>query len=120
MQKFIHVNKETREFIAKAFNISGRMVNYALRFEKSTDLAQRIQVLAMKRGGIVMYEVPELETIHDSDGYMRQYLPNGAMLEINKSTGEVDVLFRGEKVYNYHMVLVSDIANIQNIAARLK
>lgn len=120
MQKFIHVTKETREFIAKAFNISGRMVNYALRFEKNTDLAKRIQILAMQKGGIIMNEVPEIETIHDADGYMRQYLPNGAMIEFNKATGEVDVLFRGEKVYNYHMVLVSDIANIQNIAASLK
>ena len=120
MQKFIHVNKETREFIAKAFNISGRMVNYALRFEKSTDLAQRIQVLAMKRGGIVMYEVPELETIHDSDGYMRQYLPNGAMIEINKSTGSADVLYKGECVKQYSDILVSDIENIQLFATGLK
>lgn len=38
------------------------------------DLAKKIRSLALQRGGIVMVEAPEMDTLHDADGYMRQYL----------------------------------------------
>ena len=42
-------------------------------------------------GGVLLLLTPAMETIHDKDGYMRQYFENGAMLEADKHTGTVQV-----------------------------
>ena len=75
MKKQVTVTKENREFLEKAFKVSSVMIWKALTFESDTDLARRIRKLAVERGGIEMCFCPVLETMHDSDGYMRQYLP---------------------------------------------
>ena len=81
MKKYIHVKKEDREFLAKVFGITPRMVFNAVHFESDSELARKVRKLAMDRGGIVMVEAPEAETLFDADGYMRQYLPGGVLLE---------------------------------------
>lgn len=120
MEKRIDVTKENRVFLATTFKVTDRMVWKALTFEGDSDLAKRIRKLALKRGGIVINTLPEIETLHDSDGYMRQYFPNGAMLECNKANGHVDILFRGQKVKGYDDVLISQLEGIQNWAGTLK
>lgn len=70
--------------------------------------------------GIVMVEVPEMETLFDADGYMRQYLPNNTMLELNKKTGGCEVFHKGEKVRRYENVEVAEIENIQSWALALR
>lgn len=123
MKKYIHIKKEDREFIAKAFGISERSVFNAIRFDDrrgDTDLAKKVRKLAMDRGGIVMVEVPEMETLFDADGYMRQYLPNNTMLELNKKTGGCEVFHKGEKVRRYENVEVAEIENIQSMALALR
>lgn len=123
MKKYIHIKKEDREFIAKAFGISERSVFNAIRFDDrrgDTDLAKKVRKLAMDRGGIVMVEVPEMETLFDADGYMRQYLPNNTMLELNKKTGGCEVFHKGEKVRRYENVEVAEIENIQSWALALR
>ena len=82
MKKYIHLKKEDREFIAKAFGITPRMVFSAVHFESDSELARKVRKLALDRGGIVMVEVPETETLFDADGYMRQYLPGGVLLGV--------------------------------------
>ncbi len=122
MKKYIHIQKEDREFIMRAFGISEKSVFNAIRFDDrrgGTDLAKKIRKLAMDRGGIVMVEVPEIETLHDADGYMRQYLPNNTLLEFDKEDGGCDVFHEGEKVRRYENVVVSDIKNIQGWALAL-
>ena len=74
MKKQVTVTKENREFLEKAFKVSSVMIWKALTFESDTDLARKIRKLAIERGGIEMCFCPVLETMHDSDGYMRQYL----------------------------------------------
>lgn len=123
MKKYIHIKKEDREFIAKAFGITERSVFNAIRFDDrrgETELARKVRKLAMERGGIVMVEIPEIETLHDADGYMRQYLPNGVLIEINKENGSCDVFHKGEKVRSYENVLVKEIPEIQDWASALK
>lgn len=123
MKKYIHIQKEDREFIAKAFGISERSVFNAIRFDDrrgGTDLAKKVRKLAMDRGGIVMVEVPEEETLFDADGYMRQYLPNNALLEFSFEDGGCEVFHKGKKVRRYENVEVSDIKNIQNWALALR
>lgn len=86
MKKYIHIKKEDREFIMKAFGVTERTVYNAIRFDEkrgNTELAKRIRKLAMERGGIVMTVIPDVETLFDADRYMRQYLPNGVLLEFS-------------------------------------
>ena len=122
MRQYIHVTKETREFLSKAFGIEPRTVYNALNFVKDNDLAKRVRKLAYEKGGILMCQGEWGETLHDNDGYMRQYLPNGAMLEIGKTpeTKGGAVFFRGEKVRHYDEVIASEIIDIQNWAITLR
>ena len=54
MRQYIHVTKETREFLSKAFDIEPRTVYNALNFVKDNDLAKRVRKLAYEKGGILM------------------------------------------------------------------
>lgn len=123
MKKYIHIKKEDREFIMKAFGVTERTVYNAIRFDEkrgNTELAKRIRKLAMERGGIVMTVIPDVETLYDADGYMRQYLPNDVLLEFSRENGGCDVFHKGMKVRHYENVLVKDIPEIQNWASTLR
>ena len=120
MKKYIHVTKEVRLKLMAIFGVGDRVVWNALNFHKErgmTDTAKRIRECAKKNGGIVMNELPEVETLHDADGYMRQYFPNGAMLECNKKDGHVDLLYKGCKVTGFDDVKISQLENIQYLAS---
>lgn len=122
-KRYIHIKKEDREFIMKAFKVTERTVFNAISFDEkrgNTELAKRIRKLAMERGGIVMVKHPEMETLFDADRYMRQYLPNDVLLEFSLKDGGCDVFHRGEKVRRYENVDVRSIQNIQNWAMSLK
>lgn len=120
MKKYIHVTSEDRQFLAKAFNVSNVTVWKALRFEQDTDTIRRIQKAARERGGIVMAVAPVMETLHDHDNVIRQYFPNGALLEISKNDSTGVVTYKGEEVRHYDNVTFSNINSIQNFAAALK
>ena len=107
-------------FLAKAFNVSSVTVWKALRFEQDTDTIRRIQKAARERGGIVMAVAPVMETLHDHDNVIRQYFPNGALLEISKNDSTGVVTYKGEEVRHYDNVTFSNIDSIQNFAAALK
>lgn len=120
MKKYIHVTKEVREHLMKIFSVSAVMVWKALTFESESVLANKIRKAAFENFGILMNELPAVETFHDHDNYMRQYFPNGVLLEVNKSNGDVDVIFKGESVKHYENVFVRDLKGIQNRAATLR
>ena len=122
-KRYIHIMKEDREFIMKSLGVTERTVLNAIRFDEKrghTDLAKRIRKLAMSRGGIVMVVNPEIETLFDADNYMRQYFPNGALIELDKKAGTGDVLFKGERAGHYEDVSLRDIEEIQAFASALK
>lgn len=122
-KRYIHIKKEDREFIMKAFKVTERTVFNAISFDEkrgNTELAKRIRKMAMERGGIIMVKHPEMETLFDADRYMRQYLPNNVLLEFSLDDGGCDVFHRGEKVRRYENVSVRNIQNIQNWAMSLK
>lgn len=125
MKRYIHIQKADREFILDLFKVTGRTVDNALRFDAergNTDLARKIRKVAMEHGGIVMVVSPEAETLFDADGYMRQYLPNGVLLEFEKEVGNggCNVYLKGDMVRRYDNVQVRDIPAIQNWAATLR
>ena len=122
-KRYIHIMKEDREFIMKSLGVTERTVLNAIRFDEkrgNTDLAKRIRKLAMSRGGIVMVVNPEIETLFDADNYMRQYFPNGALIELDKKAGTGDVLFKGERAGHYENVSLRDIEETQAFASALK
>ena len=121
MKKYIHIQKEDREFIAKALRITERTIYNATHYEdmnEGTDLMLKIRTLALQRGGLVMVEAPEWEVLHDADGYMRQYLGD-VLLEFSKTEPVCDVYKKGEKVRHFDNVMTSDIQGIQDWAAKL-
>lgn len=123
MKRYIHIKKEDREFIMKAFKITQRAVFNAIHFEdlnKGNDLAKKIRTLALERGGIVMVEAPEGELFHDSDNYMREYLPGYVLIELSKTDGSGVVFKKGERMRSYKNVSLTDIPGIQAYAAGLK
>ena len=123
MERYIHITKTDREFIAKSFGISERTVRNAIRFDEgrgNSELAARIRKLAIERGGIVMVVVPEIETFYDYDKMMRQYCPNGALIEIDRKDSSGQVIFKGETVKTYEHVTLSDIDKIQACASALR
>jgi len=65
-----------------------------------------------------MVEVPETETLFDADGYMRQYLPGGVLLEFKYSDNSCTVFVRGEEKRKFEHVYVSDIPYIQEFAGK--
>lgn len=122
MKKYIHIKKEDRDFIAKVFGITGRSIYNALHFDDErggSELAKKVRKLARERGGITMVAAPEEETLFDADGYMRQYLPGGVLLEFSLEDGSCVVYKHGEKVRRFDKVLVKDIPFIQDWASSL-
>ena len=123
MKRFIHITKENREFLVKAFNVSRKTVQNAVTYageRGQTDLAKRIRKLALERGGIPMVTATEVETLFDHDNHMRQYFPNGALLEINKENASGDVFFKGENLRHYDKIELSGISAIQDWAQALR
>ncbi|MEY8688020.1 hypothetical protein AB9N12_18510 [Bacteroides sp. AN502(2024)] len=119
MKKYIHVTKEDRHFLAQAFGVSDVTVWKALKYEQDTNTIRKIQFHALQRGGILMIVSPAMETMHDVDGYMRQYFPNGVMLECDKNTGRVDIIKDGKPVKNYKNVMLNQFPAIQAEAQNL-
>lgn len=120
MKKYIHITKADRDFIAKALGITDRMVFKGIRFESDTELAKKVRKLAKERGGITMVVIPEIETFHDFDMVMRQYFPNGALVELDRNDGRGYVIYNGEIVRTYENVLVKEIGGIQKFALSLR
>lgn len=72
MEKYIHIKKADREFIAKALKVTERTIFNATHFEdinEGNDLMKKIRTLALQRGGIVMVKAKEAEILYDADGY---------------------------------------------------
>lgn len=120
MEKYIHITKEVRDHLKKTYHVSGMTLWKALYYKSTSELANKIRRDALEHYGIVMTIIPELECFHDHDNYMRQYLPNGAMLEFDKTNGGGDVFFKGRKVRHYDSVEMREIPAIQKWAATLR
>ncbi len=120
MEQYIHITKEVRQHLRKVFKVTDVMIWKALNFESDSKLAGKIRKAAYENYGILMVKAPAIETLHDHDNFMRQYLPNDVLLEFNKNNGDGDVYLRGKCVRHYENLLWSDIKGIQNWAMTLR
>ena len=121
MKKFIQISRKDRDFIAKTFGITDRMVGKGLYYESYSELAKRIRTLALQRGGVIMNVIPEVETIHDAGGLMMQTFADGARLFVNKETGLVTLLRKNETVpvKGWNNPTITEFEKIQRMAAQL-
>lgn len=120
MKKQIEVTKEVREKLEKVFNCTRISVWRALSFESDSDQSKRIRKAAKEMGGVTLCIGSECETIHDANGYMRQWFGNGAVLEADKHSGHVDVYDRqGIKRNMWENPTITQLYVIQEFAAAL-
>lgn len=120
----IEVSQEVREMIMKTFGVSGQTVTNALNYSGGTrsesDLAKRIRKMAMQNGGRRMAYWPECETIHDEvNGTMVQTFNNGAVLTIDKQTGNARVDYKGVTRMRQENISVRQIYMLQKYAAAI-
>lgn len=120
VRRQIDVDKGTREKIEKVFNTTSVSVWRALSFRDNSPKSQRIRKYAELNGGVMLILAPSVETIHDADGYMRQYFSSDVMIEADKNTGGVALMLRGETVKQWENVLLKDLKEIQMEAERLR
>lgn len=123
MKRYIDITRENREFLMKAFGVTDKTILNAITFDAlrgNTELAKRIRKLALERGGIVMVEVAEIETWRDTDGHVRQYFPNGVVLDGDKKSGKVDLLIGGKVARSYDNPRISEMESIQREAMALR
>lgn len=122
MKKFIQISRKDRDFIAKTFGITDRMVGKGLYYESYSALAKRIRTLALQRGGVIMNVVPEVETIHDAGGMMKQRFANGAELIVNKETGSVTLWEKGmlTPTKTWDNPTIKRFERIQRLVAQLR
>lgn len=118
-EKRIDVNKQTRELLVKMFNTTSVSVWRALSFRDNSPKSQRIRRAAEQRDGKLLMLTPAMETIHDAEGFMRQYFPAGVMIEADKNTGRVELLKNGEVVKSWDSVKLSEFPTIQQEAVKL-
>ena len=121
MDRRIKVSDDLRRKIAKTFGVSETTVRSALRYDQEkgqTDTAKRIRVMALKEGGVVTVSLPECETIHDEkNGMMVQTFGNGAVLTIDKHSGDARVEYKGRTRMRQENISVRQIYVLQEYAA---
>lgn len=122
MKRQITVTKATRKQLEKLFKVTERTIFNALDLSKpGNDLHKRIRKAAMNCGGVVTVVTTDLECFHDEPGGpMRQYLPNGAILEFYRTDGTGHIFFRGKEVATFENVTIPMIYEIQKQAAALR
>ncbi len=121
MDKRIKVSDDLRRKIAKAFGVTETTVRNALRYDAKkgqTETAVKIRMMAIQNGGVPTVSLPECETIHDEkNGTMVQTFGNGAVLTIDKSTGNARVDYKGKTCLRQQNILVTQIYVLQEYAA---
>lgn len=118
MKRRIDTTKELRQKAMKVFGVTEQTVFNAIGFDSkrgNTDKAKRIRSYLLQNGGVILVELKEVETIHDADGYMRQYFPNGAMIEVDKKTGNLKGYYRGKEVMDFKDVKIRHLQDIQQV-----
>ena len=121
LKRHINADSKEKEYLAKLFNVTTRTVFNALGYTDPENILHRkIRKAAIERGGVEMAELPVDETIHLSDGTMRQILRNGAILEFHREDGSGHIFYKGKEVARYDNVTIPQIYEIQQEAMQLR
>lgn len=115
MRKQILTDNETKSFLMKAFGCSRQAVWQALNFERNSDQARRIRILALKRGGkLTDGYMPECETTHEeAERTMTQTFGPRVKIVYDRDTDETHVFVDGQCKENYKGLGVPDFMQLQ-------
>ena len=96
MKKQILTDRAEKAYLQKLFGCTHVMVWKALTFNSDSELARRIRVAALKRGGKLSDgDMPEMETYHDTETMTHTFGPRVKLI-FYKADGTVDVLVDDE------------------------
>lgn len=99
MKKQIYADVETKDFLAKTFKCSKQAVWLALTFQRNSETARRMRVLALKRGGaLVGAKKLEWDTTHEEvEKTMTQTLGERVKIVYDKTNGEATLYVDGQR-----------------------
>jgi hypothetical protein len=92
MERFISLRSEQVKELAAKMDMTIAMVHRCLSYSNERAVAFKVRREALAMGGVPMLTAPECETIHDADGFMRQYFNNGAQIIVDKRVGRVTLI----------------------------
>lgn len=118
-KKYVYVTQEVRSRIQAETKMSDAGLWKALNYESNGRQSVLVRSLALSYGGEVRYDLPECETIHDSEGRMIQTFANGALIICDKTTGDMRVEHNGEVVSTFPDARLSTLKIAQALASRL-
>nr|DAW69769.1 MAG TPA: hypothetical protein [Caudoviricetes sp.] len=119
-KRSIAASAELKAKLAEMWNVTPRMVNKALLEWSDSRLAHVIRRTAMEHGAVVMVSALECETIHTSNGKMRQTFANGAVLEVTMQTGRCVVTHYNKVVKEVEILTLEELDALQQEVAALK
>ena len=116
MKKQILTDNETKTFLMKAFGCTRQQVWRALNFERNSEKAQRIRILALKRGGkLTEGYVPQCETVHNTaDCTMEQTFGPRVKIVADRKSNEVKVFVDGVEKERYNISSIPEFMQLQN------
>ena len=119
MKQVIDVSAEVREGIRKTFKVTDAAIWYALNYDEKrgqSDTAKRIRQYAKMNGGVDIIVAEKSDTvIFDSGGSFHQYFSNGAMIVINKRTGNATISWKGEPVLTFEDIKIRQVERLQTL-----
>lgn len=89
MERFISLSLAQVKMLACEMDMTVAQVRHRLNYSNDSVAAYKVRRKAKEMGGVTMLTAPECETIHDSNGVMRQYFDNGAQIMVDKCVGRV-------------------------------
>lgn len=96
--RYIEAPKALRVRIARELGIAESTMSSALSFMRSGELSEEARRRVLASGeAVIMSYLPERETIHDCDGYLRQIFENSYLLCVHKQSGEYKVYADGDE-----------------------
>ena len=100
----------------KAFRCSRQQVWRALNFERNSETARRIRVLALQRGGkLTEGYTPNCETTHNTVARTQeQTFGRRVKIIADRNSGEVAVIVDGVKKDSYRDLSVPDFMQLQH------
>ena len=116
MRKQILTDNETKNFLIKVFKCSRMAVWRALNFERNTDQARRIRMVALQRGGkLTEGYIPECETSYETaEKTMTQRFGRRVKIVVERESGEVTVWVDGKKFgESYHGLSIPEYMQLQ-------
>ena len=123
MKKQIFVDNETKVFLAKAFKCSRQQVWRALSFEVNSDKAQRMRILALKRGGVISEGyIPDCDTQYDNAAAtITQSFGSRVKIVVDRNTQEVTIWVDGQLKEDgtYHNLTIPEFMQLQHETEQL-